>query len=256
MEPSLPKNHEVHTAGKRKTSMTHYLVVHTFIPMPQAMKILDAEAAVDKEWKKLETIPTRQLEKVKSKKEVILEAQRDKKKVHFATLMDICQVFTEQGSSASQMIAAKNHARYCKIIELCCSICLHSGKIGGCSKIAQNSKIGMPKIFGYVFHDTYGQNGGPVLKTPSFLFSEICTIILWQDCYAKGNLRKSPIENAYSFTVKKDYSYLCMWMTSNWLERNKTLIRCGNYSTKKLIWENQHLSWITKNWAALNDNAK
>ena len=33
-------------------------------------------------------------------------------------------------------------------------------------------------------------------------------------------------------------------MTSNWLKRNKTLIRCGNYSTKKSIWENQHLSWI------------
>ena len=26
---------------------------------------------------------------------------------------------------------------------------------------------------------------------------------------------------------KKDYSYLCMWMTWNWLERNKILIRCG-----------------------------
>ena len=41
-----------------------------------------------KEWKKLETIPARQLENVKSKKEVILETQSDKKKVHFATLMD------------------------------------------------------------------------------------------------------------------------------------------------------------------------
>ena len=37
----------------------------------------------------LETIPAWELEKVKSKKEVILEAQRDKKKVHFDTLMDI-----------------------------------------------------------------------------------------------------------------------------------------------------------------------
>ena len=41
---------------------------------------------------------------------------------------------------------------------------------------------------------------------------------------------------------EKDYSYLCMWMASNWLERNKTLIRCGKYSIKKWIWENQHLS--------------
>ena len=31
--------------------------------------------------------------------------------------------------------------------------------------------------------------------------------------------------NAYSYTVKKGCSYLCMWMTSNWLERNNTLIK-------------------------------
>ena len=72
--------------------MTHYNLVHKFIPMPQVMKIPDAKAAVDKEWKKLETTPAWNLEKVKSKKEVILEAQRDKKKVHFATLMDICHL--------------------------------------------------------------------------------------------------------------------------------------------------------------------
>ena len=53
------------------------------------MKILDVKAAVDKEWEKLETIPAWQLDKVKSKKEVNLEAQKDKMKVHFATLMDI-----------------------------------------------------------------------------------------------------------------------------------------------------------------------
>ena len=114
-------------------------MVHKFIPMPQAMKILDAKSAVGKEWKKLQTIPAWQLEIVKSKKEVILETQRDKKKVHFATLMDICHldnaeldptlqkykgrvvlrgyivkedsgacaVFTEQGSSASQVTASK-----------------------------------------------------------------------------------------------------------------------------------------------------
>ena len=68
--------------------------------------------------------------------------------------------------------------------------------------------------------------------------------------------RKFQIGNVSLYIVKKDYSYLCMWMTSNWLERNKILIRCGKYSTKKLIWENQHLSWIMYTWDALNDNAK
>ena len=59
--------------------MTQYNLVHKFVPMPQAMTIPDAMAAVDKEWKKLETISAWNLENVKSKKEVILEAQRDKK---------------------------------------------------------------------------------------------------------------------------------------------------------------------------------
>ena len=114
--------------------MNHYNLVNKFIPMPQAVKIPHAKAAVEKEWKKLETMQAWQLDEVTSKKEVILEAQRDRRKVHFAALMDLCHlkktelkpkirvvlrgdivkddsgacaVFTEQGSSASQMTAAK-----------------------------------------------------------------------------------------------------------------------------------------------------
>ena len=70
--------------------MSHYNLVRKFIPMPQAMKISDAKAAVDEQWKKLETIPPWQLDKVKSRKEVNLNAHRDKKKVHFPTLINIC----------------------------------------------------------------------------------------------------------------------------------------------------------------------
>ena len=143
LESSQPKIREDHIAGKGNNSMTYYNLVHKFIPMPHAMKIPDAKAAVDKEWKKLETIPAWQLDKVKTKTEVIHSGStRDKQKVHFATfaaLMDICHlknaelepqfqkykgrvvlggdivkdesgayaVFTEQGSSASQMNTAK-----------------------------------------------------------------------------------------------------------------------------------------------------
>ena len=99
------------------------------------MKIPDAKAAVDKEWDKLETIPACAVRKDKSTK----EAQKNNNKVHFASLMDLCHrknselepqfqkyegrvvlrgdivkddsgsyaVFTEQGSSASQLTAAK-----------------------------------------------------------------------------------------------------------------------------------------------------
>ena len=44
--------HEEHIAGNGPNSALHYNLVHRFIPMPQAMKIPDAKAAVDKEWEK------------------------------------------------------------------------------------------------------------------------------------------------------------------------------------------------------------
>ena len=88
VESSVPTKHKDHIAGKGFTSMTHYNFVHKLNPMPQAMKIPDAK--VDKEWKKARDNSSMATGKIKSKKVVILEAQRDKKKVHFATLMDIC----------------------------------------------------------------------------------------------------------------------------------------------------------------------
>ena len=139
MEESLQNYHEDHFAGKGDKSLQHYNLVHKFIPMLQAMKIPAAKAAVDKEWEKLEKIPAWDLTRVRSKSEVIDEARTKGAKVHFASLMDICHlknaeletkhqkykgrvvlrgdivkddfvsyaVFTEQGSSASQMTAAK-----------------------------------------------------------------------------------------------------------------------------------------------------
>ena len=71
----------------------HYSITiwHTkFIPMPQAMKIPAAKAAVDKEWEQLEKIPAWDLTKVKNKSELINEARTKGAKVHFASLMDIC----------------------------------------------------------------------------------------------------------------------------------------------------------------------
>ena len=53
MEESLPNYHEDHIAGKGDNSLQHKNLVHIFIPMPLAMKILSAKAAVDKEWEKL-----------------------------------------------------------------------------------------------------------------------------------------------------------------------------------------------------------
>ena len=46
------------------------------------------------------------------------------------------------------------------------------------------------QIFGYVYQSTNGPNHGPVWKIKSFFLGEICTVILWQDSYGKGNFRK------------------------------------------------------------------
>ena len=100
-----PEGNENRNAGKGFTSMIHDNLVHKLILMHQATKTPDAKAAVDKEWKKLETVPSRELEKVKSKKEVVLEAQRNKRKVHVATLMDICH-------SKNAQLDSKFHQKY------------------------------------------------------------------------------------------------------------------------------------------------
>ena len=89
----------------------------------------------------------------------------------------------------------------------------------------------------------------PVIPLERNLYGHPLEGLLWERQFEKILLKYTverifTIVNSHSYTVKKGYSYLCMWMTSNWLERNKILIRCGKCSTKKLIWENQHLSLI------------
>ena len=50
MGESLQTHHEDHFAGKADNSLQHYNLVHKFTPVPQAMKIPAAKAAVHKEW--------------------------------------------------------------------------------------------------------------------------------------------------------------------------------------------------------------
>ena len=88
LESSPLKDHEDHIASNGCNSMTHYNVVQ--FSQPQAMTIRDAKAAVDKEWKKLETIPACQLEKVKSKKRSYSGSTKETNKS--TSLLDICHL--------------------------------------------------------------------------------------------------------------------------------------------------------------------
>ena len=54
---------EDYIAAKGINSQSHYNLVHKFIPMPQALNMPDAKAAVEKEWETLEKIAAWQLTK-------------------------------------------------------------------------------------------------------------------------------------------------------------------------------------------------
>ena len=89
----------------------------------------------------------------------------------------------------------KSHGHYFKTTGMRRTSCRrsirwHPGQNGRCTDVIENSKRQNVQIFGYVYQNTNGQNHGPVWKTQLFFLNEICTVILWQDCYGKGNLRK------------------------------------------------------------------
>ena len=121
-----------------------------------------------------------------------LEAKHQKYKGRVVLRGDIVKddsgsyaVFTEQGSSASQMTAAK-------VMDIISRLPGCAGQAAdavsaytqekwrmhpNCSKFPNRNV----QTFGFVYHDTNGQNHGPVWKIESFLLSEICMVILWQD---------------------------------------------------------------------------
>ena len=82
-------------------------------------------------------------------------------------------VFTEQGSSASQMTAAK-------VMDIISRLSGCAGqaadavsaktqvKMEDAHKLLKNFQNRNVQTFGFVYHDTNGQNHGPVWKTQSF----------------------------------------------------------------------------------------
>ena len=77
------------TAGKGDNSLQHYNVVHNFIPVPQAMKIPAAKAAVDKKNGENFGVEPDQSQKQGRGDD---GARTSGAKVHFSSLMDICHL--------------------------------------------------------------------------------------------------------------------------------------------------------------------
>ena len=98
------KDHEDHIAETGFNSLSHNNLVRKPVPVLHAMKILDGNAAVDKEWENLKDLPAWRETKVKSKKEVIEQAQKEGRTVQLATLIDLCHLKNSELKQKFQQI--------------------------------------------------------------------------------------------------------------------------------------------------------
>ena len=135
----MPHCHQDQIAGRGENSLQHYNFGSQFYSYASSYENSRSKSSGGQGMAKLEKNSAWNLTKVRSKKEVIDEARMSGATVHFASLMDICHlknaeleakhqkykgrfvfrgdivkddsgsyaVFIEQGSSASQMTAAK-----------------------------------------------------------------------------------------------------------------------------------------------------
>ena len=89
-------------------------------------------------------------------------------------------VFTEQGSSASPMTAAKVMDIIARLPgQAADAVSAYTQvKMEDASKLLKIPKSECPDI-GFVYHDTSDQNHGPVWKIQSFLLNEISMVIFW-----------------------------------------------------------------------------
>ena len=173
---SLPDYHEDHIAGKGVNSLQHYNLVHKFIPLPQAMKIPEAKAAVDEEWEKLEKIPACDLTQDRRKRWSTKQRRRAQKFIlpHWWTsfiwrmpnwkmqrssctprrycerwFWILCSIYKTRIISITND-RSKSHEFHVQTAGVrrtssWRSICLYPGESGRCSKIIENSQVGMSR---------------------------------------------------------------------------------------------------------------
>ena len=227
--------------------------------------------------------------KSRARRGLFFQAQGENKKVHFATLMDICHlsknrswnqklqkykgrivlsggiveddsatyaVFTEQGSSASRMTAAKNTdviARW-----------------PGCDRqtadaVSPDTQIKLedaprllkiPKSECFWCLDTpsttqMAKNHCEKVKILWYILNGTCTVTHWLACSGKDNSktlywnldgRKYRIGNACSFIGNKGYFCQYLWIISRWTAKIRIWLPCGQIDEKRGYWRNHIIS--------------
>ena len=237
------------------------------------MKIPAAKAAVDKEWEKSEKIPALNLTKVRSKSEVSDEARTKGEKVHLASLDDSgpYAVFTEQGSSASHMTAAKvmdiiSRLPGCAGQAADAASAYTQVEMKDASKLLKIPKSECPDIWillpGHKWPKSWSSMEDPVVLERN-LYGHPLAGLLWERQFEKVFLKYGweKVPNWECLFVQREKGlFLSVYVDDIKLagkkQNIKTLIRCGKYLIKKSILENQHHSLIMYTWCVLRDNVK
>ena len=145
-----------------------------------------------------------------------------------------------------------------------CSISLYPGKMEDAPKLFKIPKSECPDIWirlpRHKWPKSWSSMEVPVVPLERNLYGHPLAGLSWERQFEKI-LLKCGWEKVsgweFLFVRRGRGLFLSVYVdASNWLERNKTLIRCGKYLIKKSIWENQHLSLIMYTWDPLKDNVK
>ena len=192
-------------------------------------------------------------------------------------------VFTEHGSSASQMTASKvmdvtarqaadaigvhpGKNRGCSTrmrrTSSGCSICLHQVKMKDTPSLWMFPKSECPDIWIRLPRHTLRKSWSMKEDSVVPLERNLCGHLLagWERQFEKVLLENGGKSSKLGMLIRQQRVrtiLVCvMWAISKWQERNKIWTHCGRYLWKTLIWENQHHSLTMIIWAALNEKAK
>ena len=133
-------------------------------------------------------------------------------------------VFTEQGSSASQMTAAKVTGQAADAVSAKTQVNMEDAP-----KLLKIPKSECPDIWirlpRHKWPKSWSSMEDPFVPLERNLYGHPLAGLLWEMQFEKILLKYGweKVSNWECLFVhrEKGYSYLCMWMTSNWLEKTK-----------------------------------
>ena len=141
-------------------------------------------------------------------------------------------VFTEQGSSASQMTAAKWMVVIARIPDKPQTQCpfFPMFKMQDAPKLLKVPKSECPDIWirppRHKWPKSRSNIEDPVVPLQRNLYCHPLAGLLWKDNLKKFSCdedgKKYPMVNAHSSIESKVYSYRCTWTTLEWLEESQT----------------------------------